>query len=123
LIAGDNAKHVLFELITALKLENRATALFESEIESKRRRRNCFNRAMKHLQIAKIKTRTDTEQAFAEYVEDRAAWERQLYHFADFLGYDWDELTGDRNLEDAVDEEVTERHEVLNTEDEPVKQR
>ncbi len=118
LIAGDNAKHVLFELATSLKLEAHATNPFESEAETLRRQRKCFNRAMRHLQKSKIKTRTDTEQAFVEYAADRATWERQLYHFGDFLGYDWDEVTGDRSLEDATDDEVTERHEALTLEDE-----
>ena len=113
LIAGDNARHVLFELVTSLKLENLATAPFESEEETLARRQKCFNRAARHLQRRKIKIRSDIEQAFLEYSSDRAAWERQLYHFADFLGYDWDEVTGDRSLEDATDDEVTERHEML----------
>ncbi|HEX8369802.1 MAG TPA: potassium channel family protein [Pyrinomonadaceae bacterium] len=113
LIAGDSARHVLFELVTSLKLENRATEPFESEEETLTRRQKCFNRAVKHLQRSKIKTRSDTGQAFLEYNADRAVWERQLYHFADFLGYDWDEVTGDRSLADATDDEVTERHEML----------
>jgi hypothetical protein len=118
LIAGDNAKHVLFELVTSLKLETRATEPFESEAETLLRQRKCFDRAMKSLQNSKIKTRTDIEQAFLEYAEDRAAWERQLYHFSYFLGYDWEEVTGDRSLEDATDDEVTERHEALTLDEE-----
>ena len=113
LIAGDNARHVLAELITSLKLQKRATEPFESEAEIHQRQQICFNRAMKRLRQSQIKTRADLQRAFREYTEDRAAWEKQLYHFADFLGYDWDEVTGDRNLEDATDDEVTERHEVL----------
>jgi len=109
LIAGDNAKHVLFELITSLKLEKHARDSFESEAETLLRRRKIFNRVLKHLQNTKIKTRSDIEEAFLEYSADRAMWERQLYHFSDFLGYDWDEVTGDRSLEDATDDEVTER--------------
>lgn len=118
LIAGDNARHVLFELVTSLKLETHATDPFESEEETLLRQRKCFKRAMKRLQNSKIKTRTDIEQAFLEYAADRAAWERQLFHFADFLGYDWDEVTGDRSLEDATDDEVTERHEALTIDEE-----
>jgi len=116
LIADDNARHVLAELLTSLKLEKRAGEPFESEQETLLRRRKCFNRALKHLRNTKIKTRPDIEQAFREYDEDRKAWERQLFHFADFLGYDWNEVTGDQNLEDATDDEVTERHEPLNVE-------
>lgn len=111
LIAGDNARHVLFELLSSLDLQENATEIFETEPETLRRRRRCFNRTLVHLRRSKIKTRADIEQAFAEYSEDRAAWEPQLYHFAEFLGYDWDEVTGDRSLEDATDDEVTERHE------------
>ena len=113
LIAGDNARYVLAELITSLRLETIATTPFESEEESVKRQKNSFRRALRHLQSAKIKTRTDVEQAFREYHEDRQSWENQLYHFADFLGYDWDEVTGDRNLEDATDDEIAERHEIL----------
>ena len=114
LIAGDNARYVLAELVTSLNLQNRATEPFESEEETQRRRRKSFNRTMKKLQKSDVKTCGDIDRAFSEYSEDRADWERQLYHFAEFLGYDWDEVTGDRNLEDATDDEVTERHEPLN---------
>ncbi|HEY0459583.1 MAG TPA: potassium channel family protein [Pyrinomonadaceae bacterium] len=115
IIAGDNARYVLAELVTSLALENAATEPFESEEVVLKRQKNSFNRALRHLKSGKIQTRTDIEQAFGEYREDRAAWESQLYHFADFLGYDWDEVTGDRNLEDATDDEIAERHEVLIT--------
>ena len=117
LIAGDNARYVLAELVTSLNLQTRATDPFESDAETLRRRRKSFIRAMKQLQNTKIKTVTAIEQAFQEYSEDRAKWERQLFHFAEFLGYDWNEVTGDRDLEDATDDEVTERHEPLTTND------
>jgi hypothetical protein len=113
LIAGDNARHVLAELVTSLNLQTAASNAFESEAETLRRRRKSFDRALLHLQSQKIKTRADVEQAFDEYSADRASWERQLFHFADFLGYDWYEVTGDRDLADATDDEVTERHEPL----------
>ena len=122
LIAGDSARHVLAELVTSLKLQTRATDPFESDEETLRRRRKSFNRAMKNLKMKEIKTRADIERAFLEYSEDRANWERQLFHFADFLGYDWNEVTGDRDLEDATDDEVTERHEPLITENETTNQ-
>ncbi len=114
LIAGDNARYVLAELITSLKLENAATESFESDEKTLRRRRKNFDRTLETLRKTSIKTRTDIERAFLEYAEDRADWENQLFHFADFLGYDWDEVTGDRDLEDATDDEITERHEPLN---------
>jgi len=113
LIAGDNARYVLAELVTSLNLQTGASESFESDEETLRRRRKSFNRALKSLKKTEIKTRSDIERAFLEYSEDRANWERQLFRFADFLGYDWDEVTGDRDLEDATDDEVTERHEPL----------
>lgn len=116
LIAGDNARHVLAELLSSLKLEKEANEPFESEDETVRRRRVSFDRAMRHLRQNKIKTRADTEQAFLEYRNDRDGWETKLFHFADFLGYDWNEVTGDRDLQDATDDEVTERHEGLTAE-------
>ncbi|MCY7344609.1 MAG: hypothetical protein LH614_00155, partial [Pyrinomonadaceae bacterium] len=118
LIAGDNARYVLAELVTSLNLQTGATESFEPDAETLRRRRKSFNRAMKHLQRTEIKTRSDIERAFLEYSEDRANWERQLFYFAEFLGYDWDEVTGDRDLEDATDDEVTERHEPLTASEE-----
>jgi hypothetical protein len=118
LIAGDSARHVLFELVMSLKLETRVTKPFETEEETLKRRRKSFNRAARNLERSRIKVRTDIEQAFLEYTTDRSEWERQLYHFADFLGYDWDEVTGDRSLEDATDNEITERHEMLAVEKE-----
>ena len=118
LIAGDNARHVLFELLASLNLTEHATESFESEKNILMRRRKCFNRAFRHLRSNKIKTSPDIEEAFLKYSKDRAAWEPQLYHFAEFLGYDWDEVTGDRSLQDATDDEVTERHEVLTVDNE-----
>jgi hypothetical protein len=120
LIAGDNARYVLAELVTSLELQKCATEPFETEAETISRRRKSFQRAMKQLQDTKIKTRADVEQAFREYSEDRSDWERQLFHFAEFLGYDWNEITGDRNLEDATDDEVTERHETLVSNEEKI---
>ena len=122
LIAGDNARYVLAELITSLGLEDTATEVFESEAEAYKRQKNSFLRALRHLKSHKIKTRADIEQAFSEYRLDRNCWEAQLFHFADFLGYDWDEVTGDRDLEDATDDEIIERHEALITDAEEKKQ-
>ncbi len=112
-IAGNNARYVLFELLAALNLGKNATIQFEPEADILRRRRRCFNRALRYLQHGKIKICADVEQGFIKYSADRDEWESQLYHFAKFLGYDWDEVTGDRSLEDATDDEVTERHEAL----------
>jgi len=113
LIAGDSARYVLAELLTALNLQGSANEPFESEARTLLRQRYCFNRARQRLLKSKIKVRDDIEQAFKEYAADRAAWENQLYHLSNFMGYDWEEVTGDLNLDDATDDEVAERHESL----------
>lgn len=113
LIAGDNARYVLAELVTSLKLDKKAIKPFETEEETFHRQLNSFMRALRHLREKEIVTREDIKKAFAEYQEDRAAWETPLYYLADFLGYDWEEVTGDRDLKDAADDLVEERHELL----------
>ena len=36
-------------------------------------------------------------------MKNRLEWEQQLGAFAAFAGYDWDEITGDRDLQEAED--------------------
>ena len=113
LVAESTVPFVLNELVTALNLEKKAGQEFETEAEELLRRRRCFNRAMCEMKQVKIKLRADRAAAFADYFERREQWEAKLYWFANFLGYDWDEVTGDRDLEDATDDEVEERHEQI----------
>lgn len=127
LVAESTVPFVLNELITALNLEKKAGQEFETEAEETLRRRRCFNRAMREMKQAKIKLRADRAAAFADYFERREQWEAKLYWFADFLGYDWDEVTGDRDLADATDDEVEERHDQIaeprsSVEDSPAEQ-
>ncbi len=109
-VAGESARHVLLELVTSLNVQDRATEAFETPDEERARRRRCFRRATRRLREAGVKVREDHEQAYAEYATWRDGWERQLYWFALFLGYDWDEVSGDRELSDATDDEIEERH-------------
>ena len=113
LIAESTVSFVLNELLTALNLEKKAGREFESETEESARRKRCFNRAMRRLKKSEIKLRADREAAFANYSARREQWEAKLYRFADFLGYDWEEVTGDRDLSDATDDEIEERHEQI----------
>ena len=56
-----------------------------------------------------IRTQTDVMASRRQYVKNRLEWERQLGAFAAFAGYDWEEITGDRDLqtaEEPVDEPV-----------------
>lgn len=111
LTADESARYVLEESVIALKLDKLANQPFESEAETVARRRRSFARAMHTLRRAKIKIAADAELAFKEYCEKREVWERELFWYADFLGYDWNEVTGDSDLSEAMDEEVVERHE------------
>ena len=113
LVAESSVPFVLRELITSLQLEKKAGQEFETEKEEMVRRKRCFNRAQRKLSRAGIKLRTDREAAFADYSALREQWEAKLFWFAEFLGYDWDELTGDRDLTDATDDEVEERHDQI----------
>ncbi|HXG84528.1 MAG TPA: potassium channel family protein [Pyrinomonadaceae bacterium] len=113
LIAESTVPFVLNELVTALNLEKKAGLEFEPEAEETLRRRRCFNRATRELKRAGIKLRPDRAASFADYSQRREQWEAKLYWFADFLGYDWDEVTGDRDLSDATDDEIEERHDQI----------
>jgi hypothetical protein len=104
----ESALQVLNDFIVALSLEIETQKHIETpEIELKRRE-FCFYRTMRNLKSAGIKTRSDRHLALAEYVSGRERWERQLHRLGYFLGYDWDELTGDNNLQDAVHDEPDE---------------
>ncbi len=62
-----------------------------------------FDQTMRRFDAAGIRTRTDVAGGRRQYVKNRLEWERQLGAFAAFTGYDWDEITGDRDLQEAVD--------------------
>ena len=61
---------------------------------------------MRQLNAAGIKTRSDRAAAWEDYRVRREEWEAQLQRFSLYLGYDWDEITGDRDLRYAADEEM-----------------
>lgn len=101
----ESALQVLNDFLVALKLEIEKQNQIETEAEELKRRKLCFYRTIRRLKSAGIKTRADQQLALAEYISGRERWERQLYRLGYFLGYDWDELTGDNNLQDAVHED------------------
>lgn len=100
------AHHVLRQLSAFLNLRvNTADELPaetpQAELPRWQRR---FDQTMARLAAAGVRTRTDTELGRREYVQNRLSWERQLGAFAAFTGYDWDEITGDRDLQEAGDD-------------------
>lgn len=100
-----SARYVLRQLIASLDLERRTRLRFEAYREEQDRWRHRFEQTMRRLSRAKIVTRRDREAAWTEYRAQRNEWESQLHRFALYLGYDWDEVTGDGDLRIAADEE------------------
>lgn len=105
-----NARYVLKTLTDALDLTEDAAQKGapplrdESRGEESRRWRNRWRQTLDRLQHAGISVREDAGASWRDYQEQRSEWEAPLYRFALYLGYDWDEVTGDGNLEYAADE-------------------
>lgn len=112
-----SGRHVLGQLAAALGIEQRQGRGEETHFEESRRWRKRFQQTMSKLQESGIKTRSDVEAGWNIYRAQREEWESQLSRLASFLGYDWDEVTGDRDLRYAADEEMEEpRQELMNAE-------
>ncbi len=109
-----SARHVLGDLVTSLGLERRTKRRDESPFEEARRWKHRFEQTLRWLKAAGIKTRADVEAGWEDYRARREEWESQLHLLASYLGYEWDEVTGDRDLQYAADEEMERPH------DEPV---
>jgi hypothetical protein len=103
-----SSRHVLAELLTFLNLDRRSKRRKESPFEESRRWRHRFEQTMRQLKEAGIETRKDKAAAWEDYRARREEWEEQLHRFSHHLGYDWDEITGDRDLRYAADEEMEE---------------
>lgn len=104
-----SAQHVLVQLVTSLDLERR-TRLRERSPEEceedERRWRRRFEQHMAKLSRAGVKTREEVEEGWREYRERRELWEDKLRRLTQYLGYDWQEVTGDGDLDYAADEEM-----------------
>lgn len=100
------SRHVLKELLSGLDLERRAARRKETAFEESRRWRRRFDETMRKLKDAGVPTRPDEAAAWEFYRARREEWEAQLLRFSNYLGYDWDEITGDRDLRYAADEEM-----------------
>jgi hypothetical protein len=103
--------HVLSELVAALDLERRTKPRTEESLsEEERRWKRRFRQTIKRLDQAGIRTQPDIDAGWEEYRSRREEWESALHRFSSYLGYDWDEVTGDRDLNYAADEEMEEPH-------------
>lgn len=101
-----SAYHVLHDLVASLELERRAKRRKETFFEESHRWEHRFQQTMEKLRETGIKTRPDLETAWMHYRRRREDWEAQLYRFSTYLGYEWDEITGDLDLLYAADEEM-----------------
>ncbi len=101
----ESARYVLRQLSVFLNLRvNTADELPEEtpEAEFPRWHRR-FDQTRERFARAGIRTRPDVAAGRRRYVKNRLEWDRQLGAFAAFTGYDWDEVTGDRDLQEAED--------------------
>ena len=105
-ILESSARHVLTEFTILLDLEKESSRRVETRFEEARRWKGRFEQTITGLEEIGIKTRKDTAAGWKVYQALRDEWEPQLYALASYLGYDWDEVTGDKDLEYAADEEM-----------------
>ncbi|HYP52873.1 MAG TPA: potassium channel family protein [Pyrinomonadaceae bacterium] len=101
-----STRHVLAELAGVLRLERVGGARPETVSEDSRRWSRRYRRTLRQLKSEGVKTRRDEAEGFEVYRARREEWDTRLRLFADFLGYDWDEITGDRDLRYAADDEM-----------------
>ena len=100
-------RHVLVQLVGSLDLERRERprkATPQEEQADGRRWRRRYEQTVARLTDCGVSTRSDLEQGWEEYRGQREEWESKLRRLALHLGYDWEEVTGDRDLEYAADE-------------------
>jgi voltage-gated potassium channel Kch len=100
-------RHVLAQLIDSLDLERRGRPrrhTGQEADEADRRWRRRYEQTVARLRESGIATRSDAEGGWGEYRRQREEWESKLRRLALHLGYDWDEVTGDGDLEYASDE-------------------
>jgi hypothetical protein len=102
-----SVRHVLKELVASLDLERRRRPIRETELDDEVRWKRRFEETLQSLRSFGLKM-TDVEAGWREYQSQREEWESQLQRISIHLGYDWDEVTGDRDLRYAADEEMKE---------------
>jgi hypothetical protein len=100
-----SARHVLNQLVESLELERRMRPrkrLGNEGGEDELRWRRRFEQTLARLEESGIKTQDDKESSWKEYRAQREEWESKLERLSLYLGFDWEEVTGDRDLEEAT---------------------
>ena len=100
----DTARYVLHQLVIFLGLDELEEHPEEAPVAEPARWKVRYMQTMQRLSEAGIQVREDIETGLRKYYENRLDWERGLGLYATFLGYDWDEVTGDRDLRHAEDQ-------------------
>lgn len=100
-----NTRQVLKELVGSLDLERRERKRDDERPLDRPRWARRYARNVASLEEAGIRTRADGERGLEDYLAQRKEWESKLQRLSNHLGYDWDEVTGDRDPEYAADEE------------------
>ena len=100
----DTARYVLHQLVIFLGLDELEEHPEEAPVAEPARWKVRYMQTMQRLSEAGIQVREDIEAGLRKYYENRLDWERGLGLYATFLGYDWDEVTGDRDLRHAEDQ-------------------
>ena len=108
-ILEESAHHVLSTLINSLDLERSARQRPDPPLEQSQRWQRRYQQTLLRLSGSGIKTRPDPVSGFEDYQAQREEWESKLHRLASYLGYDWDEVTGDRSLRHAADEKMEEQ--------------
>ncbi|MCA1616539.1 MAG: potassium channel family protein [Acidobacteria bacterium] len=103
-----SSRHVLGEFTTSLGLAGGGRTGGAETFEESSRWRKRYEQTIRRLRQSGIATRRDEAAGWEEYRAKREEWESPLKRFADYLGYDWDEVTGDGDLRAATDEGVEE---------------
>ena len=106
----ETGRHVLTELATAVGV-GRGKAIAEDEpgregvptVEEPARWRQRYQGTLRRLLDAGVRLPADMEAGWREYRHRRHRWELELAGFALYLGYDWDEVTGDGDLRLAAE--------------------
>jgi hypothetical protein len=101
---------VLSELATAVGV-GQGTAIAEDEpgragvptVEEPVRWRQRYESTLRRLQGAGVRLPSDLQAGWQEYRRRRHEWELELAGFALYLGYDWDEVSGDGDLRLATE--------------------
>lgn len=104
-------RHVLNELVVYLDLERRMKKRRPNDAEKRddeQRWLRRFKETLERLRASGLTTRIDVNEGFEEYRKQREDWEAKLQRLSLYLGYEWDEVTGDRDLKYAADEELEE---------------